>query len=54
MFETVLGKSQAELELTLSHIQGKEYLKWVTPDMCDPYRNWVRSNFPQASHPLPR
>ena len=48
MFQAVMGKSQAELEIQLAHIPGKENVLWVTMDMCDPYRNFVRANFPNA------
>ena len=36
MFQAVLGKSQAELETQLSHIPGRENVRRVTMDMCDP------------------
>ena len=48
IFETVLGKTQVELELATGHILGKENVQWVTMDMCDPYRNWVHAQFPNA------
>lgn len=48
MFQAVMGKSQAELEVQLAHIPGRENVLWVTMDMCDPYRNFVRANFPNA------
>jgi len=48
MFEAILGKSQAELEVHTSHIPGRENVLWVTMDMCDPYRNFIRANFPNA------
>lgn len=48
LFDVVIGKSQAELEMALSHIPGRENVQWVTIDMCDPYRNFIRSNFKNA------
>lgn len=48
MFQAVLGKSQAELEVQLAHIPGRENVNWVTMDMCDPYRNFIHANFPNA------
>src|SRR6185312_1434674 len=48
MFEAVIGKSQAELEEATKHILGRENVKWATIDMCDPYRNFIRANFPNA------
>ena len=48
VFETVFGKTQAEIEAATHHIPGRENVLWVTMDMCDPYRNWIRANFPNA------
>jgi transposase len=48
MFEAVIGKTQAELEVATAHIPGRENVQWATIDMCDPYRNFIRSFFPQA------
>lgn len=48
MFEAVIGKTQAELEAATAHIPGRENVRWVTIDMCDPYRNFIRATFPNA------
>lgn len=48
MIDAVVGKTQAELEFALAHIPGRERVEWATMDMCDPYRNFIRSFFPQA------
>lgn len=48
MFEAVIGKTQAELEIATAHIKGRENVQWATIDMCDPYRNFIHSFFPQA------
>lgn len=48
MFEAVIGKTQAELEAATAHISGRENVQWATIDMCDPYRNYIRSFFPNA------
>ena len=48
MFEAVIGKTQAELEVATAHIPGRENVQWATIDMCDPYRNYIRSFFPKA------
>lgn len=48
MFEAVIGKTQAELEAATAHIPGRENVQWATIDMCDPYRNYIRSFFPNA------
>jgi transposase len=48
MFEAVIGKTQAELEVATAHVPGRENVQWATIDMCDPYRNYIRSFFPNA------
>lgn len=48
MFEAVIGKTQAELEAATAHIPGRQNVQWATIDMCDPYRNYIQSFFPQA------
>lgn len=48
MFEAVIGKTQAELESATAHIPGRDRVKWATIDMCDPYRNYIHSFFPNA------
>lgn len=48
IFESVLGKSQAELEEATKHIPGRENVNWATIDMCDPYRNFIYATFPNA------
>lgn len=48
IFEAVIGKSQAELEVATAHIPGRENVEWATIDMCDPYRNFIRANFKNA------
>lgn len=48
VFELVAGKTQSELEHALGHIPGAQNVRWVSMDMCDPYRNWIQSNFPNA------
>lgn len=48
LFEVVIGKSQAELEVATHHIPGRENVQWATIDMCDPYRNFIKSNFKNA------
>ena len=46
--EVAFGKSKAILEAQLGHIPGREDVRYVTMDMCDPYRSWVRDFFPNA------
>lgn len=48
MIDAVVGKTQAELEAATAHIPGRENVYWATIDMCDPFRNYIRSFFPNA------
>jgi transposase len=48
MFEAIIGKSQVELEKATAHIPGRQNVLWATIDMCDPYRNYIQSFFPNA------
>lgn len=48
MFEAVIGKTQAELEIATAHITGREGVNWATIDLCDPYKNYIHSFFPNA------
>jgi transposase len=34
--------------LALSHIQGQQNVKHVVLDLCDPFKNFARSHFPNA------
>ena len=46
--EVVEGKTVAELERALSHIEGRERVQYVTMDLSETYRAFVRSFFPNA------
>lgn len=48
MFEVVEGKTQDELYSGLHHIPGRENVKNAVIDMCDPFKNFIRSHFPNA------
>jgi transposase len=48
MFEVVEGKTQAELYSGLHAIPGRENVKNAIVDLCDPFKNFVRSHFPNA------
>jgi len=47
-FELVEGKGSADLLKALSAIQGRENVHWVNMDLCQPFRYFVRSFFPNA------
>lgn len=46
--EVVEGKTAAALEHQLAWIPGRENVRFVTLDLCDPFKNFARSFFPQA------
>jgi transposase len=46
--ELVLGKTQAALSQDLGYISGRENVKNVVLDLCDPFKNFAREYFPQA------
>jgi transposase len=46
--EIVQGKTAAALEDQLSYIQGRENVKAVTLDLCDPFKKFAREHFPNA------
>lgn len=48
VMELVDGKSSADLEAQLAHIVGRENVKWVTTDLADPFKNFVKGFFPNA------
>jgi transposase len=48
LFELVNGKTKAEMIEQLANIPGRENVKVATIDMCDPYKNFVTTFFPQA------
>jgi transposase len=48
VFELARGKTTAELTTQLSHVQGRENVKNVILDLCDPFKNFARQHFPNA------
>ena len=46
--ELVEGKTTAVLDHQLSYIPGKENVQWVSLDLCDPFKNYVKGAFPNA------
>jgi len=47
-FEVVKGRTSEDLREALSHIQGRENVRFVTMDMSETYRRFVRGFFPNA------
>lgn len=46
--EIVQGKTSSELMLQLSSIPGRENVKNIALDLCDPFKNFAREFFPNA------
>jgi transposase len=47
--EIVHGKTTLELKEALAGIPGRENVKRAVIDMCDPFKNFIREFFPNAS-----
>ena len=48
LFELVEGRTAGELEAQLGRIPGRENVRYVVLDMCDPYRSFAQRFFPNA------
>jgi transposase len=48
LFELVEGRTVAEMEAALASIPGRENVRHVVLDMCDPYRSFAQRFFPNA------
>ncbi len=48
IFEAVEGKTALGLSETLAHIPGRERVKEVALDLCDPFKKFAREMFPNA------
>lgn len=48
VFELALGKTCDELTSQLAYIPGRENVKNVILDMCDPFKNFAKQHFPNA------
>jgi transposase len=46
--EVVEGKTAAALEVALKDIPGRDNVLYVVLDLCDPFKNFARSFFPNA------
>jgi transposase len=47
--EVVEGKTTAALEVALAGIPGRDNVRHVVLDLCDPFKNFARGFFPNAS-----
>jgi transposase len=48
VFELAQGKTTDELRAQLGHIDGRENVKNAIVDLCDPFKNFVKNQFPNA------
>ena len=48
LMEVVDGRTAAELEAALAHIPGRENVRCVALDLCDPFKNFALRFFPNA------
>jgi transposase len=46
--DLVNGKTCLDLHSQLSYIPGRENVRWVTLDLCDPFKKWAKEFFPNA------
>ena len=49
VLELVQGKSVAELEAALAYIPGRQNVRFVTLDLCDPFKKFAKSFFQNAT-----
>ena len=49
LMELVEGRTVAQMEASLDHIPGRQNVRYVSLDMCDPYRTFARGFFPNAT-----
>lgn len=48
LMELVEGRSVGEMEAQLAHIPGRENVRFVVTDLCDPFKTFARGFFPNA------
>jgi len=48
LMELAEGRTVAQLEAQLGYIPGRENVRFVVLDMCDPFRNFAQRFFPNA------
>ena len=48
LMEVVDGKRGDDLQAALEHIPGRENVRFAAIDLCDPYKRFVKSFFPNA------
>jgi transposase len=48
IFEVGQGKTAIGLQTDFAHVPGREYVRNVVLDMCDPFKKFAKETFPQA------
>jgi transposase len=48
LMELVEGRTVGEMEAQLAHIPGRENVRFVVADLCDPYKTFAQRFFPNA------
>jgi transposase len=48
LMELVEGRTIGELEAQLAHIHGRDNVRFVVTDLCDPFKTFARGFFPNA------
>jgi transposase len=48
LMEVVEGRRGIDLEAALAYVPGRENVRWVVLDLCDPFKNFARGFFPNA------
>lgn len=49
LMELVEGRTTGQMEAALGYIPGRQNVRYVSLDMCDPYRTFARGFFPNAT-----
>jgi transposase len=48
LFDLVEGRTVGEMEAQLAHIPGRDNVRFVVADLCDPYKTFAHRFFPNA------
>src|SRR6187551_3725321 len=49
LLEVAEGRMGSDVQAAVSHIAHPENVRWVSIDLCDPYKRFVQDYFPNAS-----
>jgi transposase len=48
LLEVADGRTAAEVEVAVAYIPGRDNVRWVSMDLCDPYKKFATEFFPNA------